>query len=298
MGIEDILVQADAEVENEYEDEFDVDEGEGGTSEKGGISMSLKKAARIVDKENEFDARESLQLASRMQQEPEVASRSPRRDIDHEHHDYDDTVDHGESIEDKMRKADAKVSILPNAEEKTKETVEDAESVYDSDEDETDYEDSKDFLFCCYRRRIDEVCRHLERGATLRATDRHGWTPLHWVCAKGYDDVLEVLLKECRGNNVKKYINQKDDLMGFTPLHWACVGGHVECIKILFDKYNAKRLKNNIGELPIDVLNVNISSPLGRQIAKIFRIQVEDNDCKQPQEEKRSFGGRSKSSRK
>ena len=274
MGVEDILLEAAAEHENEYEDEFEEDlEGRG----EGEMSMSLKKAHELVNMEDEFDARESLKSASRTQQEPVAVVSSSLRD------DYDD-VNHDESIEDKMRKADAKTHMVPTSDEKTIEKVEDTESEYESDEDDTDYEDSKDFLFCCCRRRIDEVYRHLERGANICATDRHGWTPLHWVCAKGYSDILEVLLKEYRG------MSENDNLMGFTPLHLACVGAHIECIKILFD-HNAKRLKNNIGELPIDVLSVTRTSVAGRKIAMLFGIEVEDRDDVQPQEAKRASDG-------
>jgi hypothetical protein len=278
MAAEDILLESAAEVENEYENEFEDFEDEGGGS------MSLKQAAQVVDKESEFDARESLKSASRVQLQPPASAsavNSPR---------YQD--DYDESIEDKLRKADAKTDVIPNTEEKPEETpeekMEDTESEYGSDDDDDDdeYEDAKDFLFCCYRRKVSEVIRHLERGASLSAPDRHGWTPLHWACAKGHDEVLEALLKEGhrRGNNnnnynnsVRKCVNRRDALMGFTPLHLACVGGHVECVRLLLCDHSAKRLKNNIGELPIDVLGVDIGSAPGRKIAKLFGIVVPTN---------------------
>jgi ankyrin repeat protein len=260
MGIEDILQEAAAEHENEYGDEFeDFEEETEGIS----IKMSLKKAAQIVDKDNEYDARESLKSVSKARHNK--TTNSSRNDED-----YSDT------IADKMKKADAKTGILPtkistNEEEKTDES--DIESS-DGDEDD-EYDDSQDFMFCCYRRRIDDMYRHLERGASIRSVDRHGWTTVHWACCKGYDDVLEVLLKEYRGGerNIKKCINQKDTLMGFTPLHLACVGGHVECIRILFD-YKVKKIKNIVGELPIDVMSESMSSAAGKKIAKLFGIEV------------------------
>ena len=262
--MEDILLEAAAEVENEYENDEDFEEDgheeEGGTKNVGAL---LKKAAQVVDREDEYDTRESLKAAS-------VATQRSDLDIpDNRQHEEDNNR---ESIAEKLRKADAKMESLPEAEDKMEEKLEDTESECESDFDNCDdYEDAMDFLFCCYHRKIEEISRHLEKGADIHMTDRHGWNPVHWACAKGYDDVLEVLLKEYRGS-IKRSINQRDRLAGFTPLHWACVGGHLNCINILFD-HNAKKLKNNIGELPVDVVGVDMSSATGKKIAKVFGVR-------------------------
>jgi ankyrin repeat protein len=272
MGVEDALLLAAAEHESDYEDEFEDAEdrdiaGRRGRDQEGEKSMSLKQAARVLDREDEFDTRESLRSATEHQSrsQGEHAQRSP--------------ADRDVSIADKMHRADAKVEELPDEELRREETkLEDPESELDeSDDEESVYEDAQDFMFCCYHRRVDSVYRHLEKGASICARDRHGWTPIHWACAKGYDDILEALLKEYRGN-VKRCINERDSLTGFTPLHLACVGGHVECIKILLD-HNAKRIKNNFGELPSDVLSVSILSALGKKIGKLLGVKVaEDYD--------------------
>lgn len=274
MGVEDILLEAADENDDEYDNEFEEFEHEESGKNK---IMSLKEAAAIVDMEDQYDAGESLQKVSRSHQ---MVTRSKIS-----LHSNDENADNDESIEAKLRKADAKTNILHIKREKKVENLEDIESECESDEDEDgDYEDAKDFRLCCFRRRIDEVYRHLERGASVRATDQHGWSPLHWACAKGHDDIVEILLKEYRGN-VKKCINQKDDLMGFTPLHLACVGGHINCIRILFD-YKAKKLRSIFGELPTDVISVSMRSPAGRKIAKIFGIDQEYSDYHRDEEAK------------
>mmetsp|Transcript_17906 Transcript_17906/g.29947 ORF Transcript_17906/g.29947 Transcript_17906/m.29947 type:complete len:276 (-) Transcript_17906:239-1066(-) len=262
MTVEDVLLEAAAEHENEYEDEFeDIDKENENVTQP--VTMSLKKAAKVVDREDEFDARASLKSATR-KEEIGVIECSTESNLD-------------ESIAEKIRKADSKFDQVPDAHDRISESkVEDTESEYeDSDDDENDYEEAQEFLFCCYHRRTDAVCRHLEKGASLRTRDRHGWSPVHWACAKGFDDVLEVMLQEYRGN-LKRCINGRDTLSGFTPLHLACIGGHIECVRILLDN-KVKKLKNDFGELPSDVLGVTLSSASGRKIGQMLGIREAPN---------------------
>lgn len=263
MGVEDILLQAAADVENEYDDEFDDFENEArGES----LMASLKKAAQVVDKEDEFDARDSLLSESRVQkQKPANVASSPRRqDRDHDI----------QSVEEMLKKADEKINgnETENFEEKMEDT--ESEAASEDDEDDEEYAESRDFLNCCVHGREEEVLRHMKRGASLRARDRHGWSPVHWASARGHAEVLTLLLNEGRGG-VKKCLNGRDGLAGFTPLHVACVRGHAACVRVLLD-HGAKKLKNDLGELPIDVMGISLSSVEGRKIGKMFGVTLAD----------------------
>ena len=273
----------DGDEGEEYEDDYEEEEGakekeKGKGKGKGGVLQSLRRAAQEVDKENSFDVQQSVQVASaeKSRVSGETSPRVESKRI-------------SESIEEKMKRADATIDSFPASEEKERNIESDPESEGDDesteeeedddDDDGDEYEEFGDFLICCYRQHLHGVRTHLERGANIRAVDRHGWTAVHWVCAKGYDDVLELLLSEYRGH-IKKIVNVKDRLMGFTPLHLACIGGHFDCIRILLDN-GAKKLKNSAGERPQNVVNVSLSSGKGKKIGKMLGIKECSEEAKQ-----------------
>ena len=69
----------------------------------------------------------------------------------------------------------------------------------------------------------------LKQGADIHATNKNGWTPLHWGALNNATNTAEVLLKNGADVNAK---NKNGD----TPLHWA----EKESMKRLLRLYGEK----------------------------------------------------------
>lgn len=77
------------------------------------------------------------------------------------------------------------------------------------------------------------------------ATDKDGWTPLHYATDHGFGSVVQYLIDE--GAN----ISAKDSCMR-TPLHLAAVGNHADAWKILIANGASTHAKNVAGMTPLD----------------------------------------------
>lgn len=58
-----------------------------------------------------------------------------------------------------------------------------------------------------------------------------GWTPLHYACYKGFDDILDEIIEVLPSNGV----NRKN-AKGFSPLFYACQQGHINLVPHLLAK--------------------------------------------------------------
>ncbi len=65
-------------------------------------------------------------------------------------------------------------------------------------------------------------------GIDVNAVDELGFAPIHYVCKKGYRDIVKLLLEKDADVNIIS--NQS-----ITPLHMAVVSGNKEIIKLLVD---------------------------------------------------------------
>eukprot|EP01125_Pyxidicula_operculata_P017387 TRINITY_DN6085_c0_g1_i1.p1 TRINITY_DN6085_c0_g1~~TRINITY_DN6085_c0_g1_i1.p1 ORF type:complete len:191 (+),score=32.46 TRINITY_DN6085_c0_g1_i1:89-661(+) len=83
-----------------------------------------------------------------------------------------------------------------------------------------------------------KICPSLEN-----VKDNEGATSLHWASTNGYDDIVDIL------NNG---INEQDKV-GCTPLHYAASMNRSGCVDLLLKKGADKTIKNQRGQLPIDL---------------------------------------------
>jgi ankyrin repeat protein len=66
---------------------------------------------------------------------------------------------------------------------------------------------------------------YIEKGGYV---NNYGFTPLHAACARGYTEIVELLIEK------DVYVNITD-IYGKTPLHYACKNGHTEIVKLLIE---------------------------------------------------------------
>jgi ankyrin repeat protein len=217
----DILMSAASAVEREYEDDGFEEEEEINRKDvsREDVKNMLRKAARSVDNDDAADARDILQDVAKSFEPADTENKPKIRDSRSD--EDDESIDIGAKLN---KAAEEVLDGRREYEEETKPTEpeSDPESPVVSDEDEDEereYKDNNLFMISCYKRDIDAVERHLEKGANSMYRDRHGWTTLHWAAAKGFDDIAEVLISRFSGANLKRYVNCKDRITGWTPLH-------------------------------------------------------------------------------
>ena len=69
----------------------------------------------------------------------------------------------------------------------------------------------------------------ISKGTNIKAVDKDGYTPLHWVVQMVKKEVVELLIS--KGADVRAGINN-----GCTPLHLAAEQGHKEVVELLIAK--------------------------------------------------------------
>jgi len=266
-SMDDILMQAADEVDQQYEDEG-FESNDESAIPKGNVKDILRKSAQEVDNEARDDAREVLT----------DAAKSLRKTVDPgyveqvaqpEKHKYDPDSD--DDIVSKLHRASEKVAKKHDIPSPTDESDDDSVESECSDTGK-EYENNSAFLISCYRRNIDSVEQHLRRGANPLYRDRHGWTAAHWAAAKGHEEILDLLIREYKGRKSSKLVNAKDSLVGWTPLHLACVGGHIDCVRLLLDRGAKKTSRNSLGETPADCISSSTRTAEGRRLAKLLGV--------------------------
>ncbi|XP_041853818.1 protein phosphatase 1 regulatory subunit 12A isoform X2 [Melanotaenia boesemani] len=95
----------------------------------------------------------------------------------------------------------------------------------------------------------------LEGGGTLKPHSNTKATALHVSAAKGYIEVLKVLLK-CEVDLDSR------DIDGWTPLHAAAHWGQEEVCTLLADNMCDMGAVNNVGQTPLDVADENLVDTL------------------------------------
>ncbi len=76
--------------------------------------------------------------------------------------------------------------------------------------------------------------KFLEQGVDPNILDAQEWSPLHWACSRGSEEMMNTLLEYGACIDAR-------DLSGWTPLFWATIKGHVQIVTRLLHK-NANHL--------------------------------------------------------
>ncbi|KIK95716.1 hypothetical protein PAXRUDRAFT_776560, partial [Paxillus rubicundulus Ve08.2h10] len=63
------------------------------------------------------------------------------------------------------------------------------------------------------------------RGADVNVQDNESWTPLHFACAWGHNNIIELLLQEGADKNAQ-------DSDSDTPLHFSSMEGYLDVTKL------------------------------------------------------------------
>jgi ankyrin repeat protein len=121
------------------------------------------------------------------------------------------------------------------------------------------------------------------------AKDRHGWTAFHWAASRGNADLVNVLADAISSAQKRaKLLNEQDDIgTGYTPLHLAAIGSHLKCIKVLLGMGADKKMKNKLGEIPLDC----VPSTSGKTLDSLIELLSIGNSKQQVSSEQ--FEGKS-----
>ena len=133
----------------------------------------------------------------------------------------------------------------------------------------------------------------IESGANPAASDRGGYTPLHWAALKGYAQVVSMLVPRIDVNVQSRsgltallqaaaagHVEAAQVLIGagaqvnlptregWTPLHKAVANGHTEMVRLLL-KHNADiRAQHDDGSTPLSLASEKGKSPLILRLLK------------------------------
>src|SRR5438552_1564696 len=100
---------------------------------------------------------------------------------------------------------------------------------------------NKELLSAAKAGQLHQVKALIRKGADLKATNKDGWTPLHYAARYGHLDVVKFLID--KGADVKA-----TNKYGRTPLHYAARAGKLDVVKFLIDKGVKVGIHDMIGE--------------------------------------------------
>lgn len=126
----------------------------------------------------------------------------------------------------------------------------------------------------CLKDQCERARDLIRNGADVNAQDNHKATPLHLACAKGYLNIVKLLLEQ------GALVNQIGTDMGETPLHQASRHGHEDVVRYLIDTAEANvNIENKSGKIAYRV--AASSPPTIRQMltARMDELRFEKEAC-------------------
>ena len=121
------------------------------------------------------------------------------------------------------------------------------------------------FLVACFRGNMKQVHEVLDKGASYRYKDRHGWSGLHWAASSNSYDILRLIIKEAANDlspsKLKKFVNGQALQTGWTPLMVAVIKSSVAAVETLLDCRECEIEKVNfLGETALECVPEDKSS--------------------------------------
>ena len=86
----------------------------------------------------------------------------------------------------------------------------------------------------------------IDQGAQLDASDGDRWTPLHYACAKGHLDIIQ-LVQSLDRMNFQKSIQRKTNTNA-SCLHLAVQHGNINTVKYILTEINRNTVKILVNE--------------------------------------------------
>lgn len=265
MDIGALLAEAAEETYNA--ESFEAEEPSPINLENVSAADILKQSAQIVAKEDK-EAADRAFAAATLDIKEEIVMNSPRKEVVSSREAEDILLQASKDVSEHY----AKVVEPPSDEE----PEDDEDVVYDP-------EQSEQLLLAAFNGKVEGARTCLKNGAHYCCRDRHGWTPLIWAASKGYDDVVEVLLRHLKSQNknIRGFVNMSDTICGWTALHAACINGHLHTVELLLKNKADKNKLTMMQEKPIDCIGKFRSA---RSIRMLLEDKVPDSSA---QEEKR-----------
>ena len=95
----------------------------------------------------------------------------------------------------------------------------------------------------------------IDRGANILTNDRYNLTALHYASFNHSPEISSLVLSKLEElkKSIPDAVNSQDKF-GRTPLHIACAQNNKEIIILLLDSGASKKIMNNEGQLPIDII--------------------------------------------
>ncbi|KAJ9063741.1 hypothetical protein DSO57_1037820 [Entomophthora muscae] len=131
----------------------------------------------------------------------------------------------------------------------------------------------------CIEENIHKVTQLLLDGADVNVTDIHGASPIHIAAQNGSLEIIAALVK--RG----ALVDQQDG-SGNTSLHLATQNNQLKAVKLLLENRSNPLVRNQYGQLPLDLCKSDIIAGLLRDHIIAFSTRAMDMDVLLPRASK------------
>ena len=109
---------------------------------------------------------------------------------------------------------------------------------------------TNDIWYCASNNIIDAFDNCINNGISVNSIDSTGRTPLHYICDRGYTDMLRHVLDKY--NDIDLDIIDSDAM---TALHYACLCEHKHCIELLVQHKCDITICDDSGNTAIDTID-------------------------------------------
>lgn len=103
------------------------------------------------------------------------------------------------------------------------------------------------FLIAAQNNDLDELNNQLKQGIDINSLSDDGWSALHFAAFRGYDQIVEFLLK------AKINVNIQGKVYHRTALHYAVDRANLQSVKLLIEGGADTKIKDIAGKTALDI---------------------------------------------